>query len=183
MRLSNLTRLSIGALLVASLSGCVPADPAPPQPSATFVAPYASDEEALAAAEAAYGEFVDVSNVILNEGGASPERIETITTGDFAERTLSSYKDFGAEGKKSVGNATFDSAVLQRYSSGGGNVEIITIYLCHDVSKVDLLDSNGDSLVKPDRQARVRLEVTFDFDAVDQKLRLSERDVWTDPTC
>tara|TARA_R110002124_G_scaffold107561_5_gene260031 strand:- start:4687 stop:5241 length:555 start_codon:yes stop_codon:yes gene_type:complete len=184
MRFSNLAPLTIGVLLLASLSGCAPSGtPESPEPTATFVAPYATDEEALAAAEEAYAEFVDISNNILNEGGAAPERIKAITAGEFADRTLESYTDFGLEGKKSIGDARFDSAVLQRYSPGGGNREIITIYLCHDVSEVELLDAQGVSLVKSDRQNRVRLQVTFDFDDTDQTLRISERDVWTDPEC
>ncbi|WP_341952514.1 hypothetical protein [Salinibacterium sp. TMP30] len=184
MRLPNLVYVAGGALLLALLSGCAPSDASPPpDPAATFVAPYATDEEALAAAEEAYAGFVTISNEILNEGGADPERIESITVGDFASRTLDSYEKFGREGKRSVGNAQFDSAVLQRYSAIGGNAKIITIYVCHDVTGVELVDADGNSLVKADRQARVQLEVTFDFDPLEQKLRLSERDVWTESEC
>ncbi|MBH0053912.1 hypothetical protein I6E74_06985 [Salinibacterium sp. SWN139] len=183
MRLPNLVTLSIGALLVASLSGCVTDELAPPQPTATFVAPYASDEEALAAAEEAYEEYLRVSDTILNEGGVSAERILEVTSGEFADISVEGFEAIAAEGRRSVGNAKFDSMSLQRYSVSGGNKEIISVYLCHDVTDVDLLDSAGTSLVPPDRRDRVRFEASFDFDVERQHLVISHRAVWTDPDC
>lgn len=184
MRLPNLVRVAGGALLLALLSGCVPSETAPsPETSAAFVAPYATDEEALAAATAAYAEYLRISDLILHEAGAGAERILAVTAGDFAQISLEGYESIAAVGSYSTGTTTFDSMTLQRFSTTGGNKEIISVYLCHDVSDVDLLDINGESLVPPDRRDRVQFEASFDFDPSTGHLSISQRSVWADPEC
>ncbi|WP_447523136.1 hypothetical protein [Salinibacterium sp. NYA9b] len=155
----------------------------PPEPAATFVAPYATDEEALAAAEEAYAEYLHISDLILQEAGADAERIAAVATGEFAQISIDGYEAIAADGSHSTGATTFDSMTLQRYSATGGNKEIISVYLCHDVSDVDLLDKNGKSLVPSDRRDRVQFEASFDFDPASERLSISQRAVWADPEC
>lgn len=184
MRLPNLVRASVGVLLLVVLSGCTPSDAiAPPEPTATFVAPYATDEEALAAAEAAYAEYTRISGEILRDGGKDAERIFEIAVGDFAQENFDGMENLEERGGYSTGVATFDQVELQRYSATGGDREIITIYVCHDVSAVDVLDSAGVSVVPDDRLDRSRMEATFDFDRLSNSLKISSRENWPDPEC
>ncbi|MEV8254834.1 hypothetical protein AB0O95_12815 [Rhodoglobus sp. NPDC076762] len=184
MRLPNLVRASVGVLLLAVLSGCAPSDAtAPPEPTSTFVAPYATDEEALAAAEAAYAEYVQLSAEILRDGGKDPERILRIVTGEFTETNLADFAAFRDGERRSTGQATFDGVELQRYSSGGGYIELVSIYVCHDVSGVDVLDANGASVVLADRLERIFMVVTFDYDPAESQLKLSSREPWEQRQC
>ena len=73
-----------------ALAGCVPSDSQPsaaPSPSATPV--FASDAEALAAAEKAYAAYLKVSDEIANDGGKDPDRIDAdCRAGSSADRRL-----------------------------------------------------------------------------------------------
>ena len=67
--------LGVG-LLALVLAGCAPDVPAiqvPPTPTVTPL--FASDEEALAAAEEAYAAYLAMSDEITSDGGERPERI------------------------------------------------------------------------------------------------------------
>ena len=66
------TTLALGLALAACSTGGTPLPPAP-SPSVTPV--FASDEEALAAAKDAYTAYLKVSDQILVDGGANPDRI------------------------------------------------------------------------------------------------------------
>jgi hypothetical protein len=68
-------------LLAASLGACTwPASIPPPPPPATEAPLFATDEEALEAATAAYAEFLAVSGQILREGGSDPERLKPLVS-------------------------------------------------------------------------------------------------------
>ena len=67
-----------GMLLLAGCGGGDPIPTLPPTPSATPI--FASEEEALAAAEDAYAAYRGMSDQISAEGGANPERIAPFVT-------------------------------------------------------------------------------------------------------
>jgi hypothetical protein len=184
MRLPNLVRVTGGALLLALLSGCVPPGAAtPPEPTATFVAPYATDEEALAAAETAYAEYTRVSDQIFVDGGARPERLAEVAVGSFLELSIESYEGFEQEGKSRIGAPTASDFILQRYSPGTGPKEVLTVYVCRDVSSVDVLDSDGISLVREGRADRSTMQVTFDWDSARTRLLVSDQQLWGTADC
>lgn len=184
MRLPNLVRVSGGVLLLVLLSGCVPSDATPPpEQTASFVAPYASDEEALAAAEEAYAEYVRVSGEILEQGGADPERLETVVTGDFLASSIEGLREFEEAGKRQTGESKVGNAELQRYSPSGGSREIITIYVCRNISGVDVLDSSGQSVVSPERDHSSIMQVTFDYVEDRAALMVSDQLLWSSGEC
>ncbi|WP_010206268.1 hypothetical protein [Salinibacterium sp. PAMC 21357] len=184
MRLPNLVRGSVGMLLLASLSGCTPTDaPAPPEPISTFVAPYATDEEALAAAEVAYAEYVRVSSEILNEGGVNPERLAEVVTGEFLESSIEGLKEFHDAGRTQSGASKIGASELQRYSPTGGPREIVTIYVCRNISEVGVFDSSGISIVAPERADSSTMQVTFDYVEAGEALLVSDQLLWGDGEC
>ncbi len=79
-------RSVVGALVLVgmlALTGCVDGDrlpTLPPTPTSTPI--FASEEEALAAAEEAYAAYLEMSNLISSEGGVEPERIAPFVTAD-----------------------------------------------------------------------------------------------------
>ncbi|GAA1206653.1 hypothetical protein [Rhodoglobus aureus] len=184
MRLPNLVRAAGGALLLALLSGCAPSDAStPPEPIATFVAPYATDEEALAAAEEAYAEYVRVSAEILLEGGADPERLGDVVVGEFLESSIVGLRKFAEEGKTQTGTSIVGNAELQRYSPTSGPRELITIYVCRNISAVDVLDSSGKSIVTSERDDSSIMQVTFDYNEPRDALLVSDQQLWSKGKC
>ncbi|PVZ93817.1 hypothetical protein DDQ50_08495 [Amnibacterium flavum] len=143
---------------LASLTACTTTTIGEPEPVATTSAPvFASDEEALAAAEKAYAAYTEMSDLIASEGGVDPERIEHLASGDVLEGVLATFERFRDESLTLKGETTFDSLVLQRQDS----LEVVA-YLCLDVTNVDVVNEAGETTVSPDRRDRLPFEVTFE---------------------
>jgi hypothetical protein len=159
--------LLLTALLLA---GCTDPSPMPTPPSTPSQTPvFASDEEALAAAEEAYGEYLATADAILNEGGANPERLLQFVSDDvYADEKpgLERVADLGWHG---TGQTTF-TLTLQQYDEAR-----VVAYSCDDVSATDLRDGSDQSVVRPGRMTRVPFEVQFD---VADNMRILKKDVW-----
>ena len=183
MRLPNLVRAAVGALLLALLTGCAPSDaPPPPEPTATFVAPYASDEEALAAAEEAYAEYLRVSAAIHIKGLGDPASLSTIATGQHLAELLDEFDRLQAAQQYILGEQSFDEVMLQRYSRDGSTKEILAVYLCDDLS--DLAIFQGDEKIgPPEPVAPALMQVVFDYSRDSKSLLVSTREIWSKASC
>lgn len=150
-------RLVAPALLAALvLTGCLPSGPAatpPPTPDAEPV--FASDEEALAAAEEAYSKYLATVDTILADGGSSPERLKPLVAGEIYELELGGFETFVANGWRGTGSTGFEMS-LQQYS----DLEVLA-YACEDISATDVLDQEGRSVVPADRPVHYAFEVGF----------------------
>jgi hypothetical protein len=160
MRIRTLAAAAgIGALLV--LTGCVGGDPLPtlpPEPTSTPI--FASEEEALAAAEEAYAAYSAASDLISSEGGVGPERIQPfVTLGQF-ERELETAEFFRSNGWRTIGSPLTTRFDLQQYNELLGSAEVI-VYVCLDVSAVAVVDERGTDVTPTDREPVVPLEVLF----------------------
>ncbi len=172
--------------LALALSGCVSADPAvTPQPQASATPLFASDAEALKAAEEAYAAYLKVSDQILADGGANPERIEGVATSEQLVEDRLGFEKARANSQHSLGVTTFDRSVLQVYAPNASRGhDIVAIYLCEDVSKVDVFDSTGASVVSATRPNRAGYEVRFDAGAPPARpLLVSNKTSWTVDSC
>ena len=177
--LTTIAAVAIGVML---LSGCLPQQPtAPPPPEPTAAPIFASDEEALAAATAAYAAYVKLADQVFVEGGTDPERLAKVATGNFAAASIAGFEDIEKKGWRSTGGTTFDGVTLQRLDPTSGAEAVMTVYLCEDVSEVDVVDSVGVSVVSLNRPPRTLLEVTFD--RLEQSLLVSSREPWGDKSC
>lgn len=168
---------SLGLALLV-LSGCLPQSPTvtpTPQPSSTPV--FASDEEALAAAEAAYAEYLRVSDAITADGGANPERIEPLVTPERAPAEAEVFAKFASRLLHTQGATAFDSGSLQVYAEDGIGRASLGLYLCIDVTNVRILDSSGSD-VTPDRTNRLPLVVAFETRSGNPNLLISGSDAW-----
>jgi hypothetical protein len=167
------------AALTLMLTGCVPADPVVtpvPVPSTTPL--FATDADALKAAEDAYAAYLKVSDQILRDGGADPERIDAVATGEARTIERSGYVKLRASGEHSQGASTYDSASLEFYDkSASQGDEVVRIYVCQDISKTDIVDSQGLSVIKAGRVVRIPLEVGFET-SFSNRLIVSSDEVW-----
>jgi hypothetical protein len=174
-------RTLVGAVTVAGMllfSGCGGGDPIPtlpPTPTATPI--FASEEEALAAAEEAYGAYLEMSNLISSEGGADPERIAPFAVGDLYESALDGFQTLRDNRWHTVGDSVLLSAELQYFDTTGGAEQVVATYVCVDVSRVDVIDSTGASVVSADRPSLQGFEVFFDVGPEDD-LVPSSREPW-----
>lgn len=160
--------LLLGALVLTGCATPTPMPTAPPAPSDSPV--FASDEEALAAAEEAYGRYSRVADQILVDGGADPERLKEFVSDEIYATEEPGFLRFASKGWHGVGE-TYFTLTLQHYDD-----RQVVVYSCDDVSETDVLDSAGVSVVKPDRTTLIPFEVTFD---VEDSMRIVGSDVWT----
>jgi hypothetical protein len=187
---SRIAPTVVGATLAAitvalALSGCVSADPkVTPQPHASATPLFATDAEALTAAEEAYAAYLKVSDQIFIEGGSNPQRLSTVAVGQQLEINVSGFKDAARAGYRSTGGTKFDTATLQRYDETSQNgVGVVTIYLCEDIAAVDVVDRLGKSVVSTNRPDRAGYEVEFDKSKATSALIISSKTVRPELKC
>ncbi|MGW9183903.1 hypothetical protein [Agromyces sp. NPDC055661] len=165
--------------LALVLAGCVGAPAATPTPSpADTSAPiFASDEEALAAAEATYGRFIENTTAVTNGGGAAPESLDSVASGDALDEEQAAAQRFREQGLRTTGAVGFRVTNLQSIAEDPYGVEI-TFYVCDDLRQVDLLNGAGESMVVEGRVVDVPYTVVVSGEDADS-LRVSEKELWT----
>lgn len=166
----------VGMLLLAGCGGGTPIPTLPPTPSATPI--FASEEEALAAAEEAYAAYLEMSNLISSEGGVDPERIAPFATGDLYQSALEGFRTLRDNQWRTVGNSILQATELQFADTiGQSSEQLVAAYVCVDVSGVDVLDATDTSVVSPDRPGQQAFEVFFNL-GPDSLLVPDSREPW-----
>ena len=174
--LTTVAGVAIGALL---LSGCLPQQPtATPPPEATAAPIFASDEEALAAATAAYAAYQSAVDSALATYSTSV--LSEVAAGRALKAAVESVQSFQADGKRLVGSSSIETimavqmAGLADVSSG----DPAQIYSCLDISMTDVVDSAGASLVDKRETRRVATLVSLIWNDDPAGVLVSEVEVW-----
>lgn len=179
MRVTS-SRLPLALLLAASafaLGGCSPEAAVPSAPPSAEAEPlFASDEEALAAAEAAYAEYLAVSNEILESGGVGEEELRPLVSDQVFEDESASYAERRAKNWRSVGSTELVSTKLQQSSETASGAEVIA-FVCVSYLDVDVVGPDDVSVVNPDRPPYVTFEAVVSFDS-EGKWRLERNEFW-----
>jgi len=162
------------------LAGCAGDDPIVlPGPDPTTAPVFATDEDALAAAEVAYGEYLRVIDQILADGGKDGDRLLEVATPEVVEFEQTGFDRMLDSGRRSDGQTKFDSMKLQQFDTAvQDGKSIVVVYVCQDLSEVDVLDATGKSVVDPDRKSRIPFEVTFNQGS-DRASIVAASDGWT----
>ncbi|MGN6272145.1 MAG: hypothetical protein ACTHMQ_03555 [Protaetiibacter sp.] len=152
-------RLPLPLLLIAlALVGCTPTEPMPTPPPTPSEAPvFASDEEALAAAEEAYAAFLATLDQIFIDGGNGSERLLEVASEDVLEQETAGFEQLRAAGFHGTGS-TRAKLTLQSADLVLGE---ITAYTCDDISETDIVDTNGVSVVGERSTTTYEYEVVF----------------------
>ncbi|WP_136025455.1 MULTISPECIES: hypothetical protein [unclassified Microbacterium] len=149
-RLGALTMVAVAV----TLAGCAPT----PAPTPTPTAAFASEEEAFAAAEATFEEYVRALNAIDTADPATFERLFDLSSGSVEKADRENFSRMRSEGKV-IGGAT--RALSFKGVHSAPPFDSVTATLCLDVSQVTILNPDGSSAVSPDRPDVYGLEVTF----------------------
>jgi hypothetical protein len=163
----------VGAVTVAGmllLAGCGGGDPIPtlpPTPTATPI--FASEEEALAAAEDAYAAYSEVSALIASEGGAGVERLDSLVTEEQFDNEFETAEYYRSRGVRALGESETTLFELQQVSESEGLAEVV-VYVCVDVSRVSIVDASGSDVTPTDRPMVIPLEVVLVGDSADDLL-------------
>ena len=157
----------VAAAALVSLAGCSPEPAVPPAPPTAPAEPlFATDAEALAAAEAAFEEYLAVTNKILMEGGEGEEKLRPLVSDEVFNAESAGFASRKEKGWKSVGGTKLMSAELQQISNGIEEAEVIT-FVCLSYENVDVVDRSGESVISPDRPPFAMYEAVFRFVAPD----------------
>lgn len=179
------------SLTVGALSGCSAA-PAP-APSGTSVpvaeataAPtetppvFASNEEALAAAKAAYANYLAAGDTAGEIGSDSWNNYLSLTTGSEQAGAVGAREDLANRGRSLQGTTTFDSMSIQSSGAAPDSTWEVRTYVCLDVTDSSMVDATGQSVSTPDRQVRWPMVVVFvTTEGNAQLLLISESRVWS----
>lgn len=150
--------LALPLLLVLTLAGCG----SPPLPRALgSPSVFASADEALAAAIAAYDRALVVSDAVGQAGGEGAERFRDVAVGQYLEGSIAGFGSWADDGFSQIGFSRFRDVQLMRLKAGPRGA--VVVELCHDVTQVDVVDKDGRSIVPPDRDDTLHLEVVFDM--------------------
>ncbi|GAA0496958.1 hypothetical protein KZC50_10185 [Microbacterium kitamiense] len=137
----------------ALLTGCAP-DASEPTPTPSF----SSDEDAFAAAEATYRAYVDALNQVDLSDPATFEPVYAWTTGEANANERKSLSQMSADGWQVEGDTVVASFLRPTAPSTDSPTAAV---VCSDVSRVEVVDSGGTSVVPDARPDVYALSVTF----------------------
>lgn len=161
--LPRLAASTIAISVALLLGGCVEPQPnGTPTPNPSVTPIFESEEAALAAAEAAYAEYVKVANLIAQEGGTNPSRLAPLVTKEWLDKEVSVFEAFATTGNRQTGSSSFRIAELQQLEDDGRGTASVVVNACSDSSGVRFLNAAGDDVTPNDRQNVVALELTFE---------------------
>lgn len=137
---------------------------------------FASDEEALAAAEAAYRNYIAVSEQIARDGGAGAARLEPFVSAELFLQESQVYADALSRGLRATGASTFDSFSLESYDRQS---ETIRIYVCLRTVEITVLDANAIDVTPVGRNNNLPLQIEFlGSTNLTSQIQVSESNVW-----
>lgn len=141
-----------------------------PPPTPEIEPRFASDEEALAAAEEAYAAYLAASDQVIRDGGAGVERVREFLSDEMYSAEKEAMEELQASGRYGVGHTRF-SLTLQSFDG-----DTLVAYVCDDQLESDLLDSAGNSVVPADGLRRIPFEIEF---RVDERFVIVREDLWS----
>jgi hypothetical protein len=145
--------MRFGTVVLAAavlLVGCAPQPDATPTPSATAL-PFATDEEAFAAAEATYRAYVDAQNGVVISDPETFANVYEWSTGEAGAAARTYLTELHSLGHEVSGKT--------RVLSVGGAAERLLV--CVDVGAVKMIDASGGLVANPDHVSIQSFVVTF----------------------
>lgn len=174
--LSRTSCLTVGAVsvLIGMLSGCAPTPDPKPSPTPAF----ASDEEAFAAAEKVYREYVGALNA-RNAGDADPHP-QDFLRGSALEGDIDAQRYLDSAGLTLQGPIVIASLDTELKSMSAMATNVIG-YVCLDLAGARTIDSSGMDVTPSDRPDVLSQEVTLTH--VDGRFVITDEQKGDDQRC
>ncbi|GAA4100115.1 hypothetical protein GCM10023066_45650 [Nocardioides kongjuensis] len=164
----GLTFLATGTLLLAAVSACAEndGDPPPTTPATssqtgsteptTSPSPTSPNDAATANATAAMTDYYSVLDGLRADPSSDLKELETVAIGaqlNAVQTLVQRQRDQGQRqtGTTAISELKVQSVTLDNSDPDAGKVPTVVIDVCWDVTKVDVLDKSGKSIVSPDR--------------------------------
>jgi hypothetical protein len=164
----GLTFLATGTLLLAAVSACAENDADPPPTSSptssptgsteptTSPSPTSPNDAATANATAAMTDYYSVLDGLRADPSSDLKKIETVAIGaqlNAVQTLVERQRDQGQwqNGTTAISELKVQSVTLDNSDPDAGKVPTVVIDVCWDVTKVDVLDKSGESIVSPNR--------------------------------
>ncbi|WP_375384522.1 hypothetical protein [uncultured Microbacterium sp.] len=150
------SRLSIVALALAAviMSGCS----GQPDPVASTPA-FTSEEQAFAAAEQTYRNYVDALNQVDLSDPQTFEAVYSWTTGDANAAARKSFTQMSADHWTVSGKSV--ASTVAPILAGDEWMDSVALAVCLNVSDVDVVDESGQSKVSATRGAVQSMRVSL----------------------
>lgn len=157
-----------GMLMLAAVSACGGSDTDPPataEPSAasattssptTTPSPSSPSDAASADATAAVRSYFTVVDQLRSDPAADLKKLRSVTTSAQLTAITTLVERSREQGQRQTGTTAINqlevqSVNLDNSDPKAGKVPTVVIDVCWDVTKVDVLDKSGKSIVSPDR--------------------------------
>lgn len=154
-----------GTLLLAAVSSCGEdgADPPPTPPASmtpaeptTAASSTSPSDAATADATAAMKDYFTVVDEVRSDPAADLKELKSVATSAQLTAVETLIRRQRDEGQRQTGTTTISelkvqSVNLDNSDPDAGKVPTVVIDVCWDVSKVDVLDKSGESIVSSDR--------------------------------
>lgn len=160
------TQLATAAVLLAAMTACATnredpessGSPAPisTAPSTAPSTPPSDQEIASESASRLVRSYYSVRDELRQDPQAPLDKLSTIAISTELSAQQNLFKRERTEGLHQVGatkiaTLTVQTVILDNSNPKAGNVPTVQVDVCYDVSKVDVLDRNGQSVVSPER--------------------------------
>ncbi|WP_087130606.1 hypothetical protein [Microbacterium esteraromaticum] len=146
--------IAAAGLMLGMLSACTPE----PEPTPTKTALFTSEEEAFAVAEETYRAYTTAISDVDLEDATTFSPVFAWLTGDAEASERKTLSELSAQGLTITGSTSHVAFTPADYTAATGSV---VARLCIDVSDVDLVGSDGASVVPIDRPELQPVEVMF----------------------
>ncbi len=155
-----------GTLMLAAVSSCGGSDTDPPataEPSSTSpsspttsASPSSPSDAASADATDIVRNYFTVVDQLRSDPGADLKKLRSVATSAQLNAVTTLIDRSRDEGQRQTGTTAINelqvqSVTLDNSNPKAGKVPTVVIDVCWDVSKVDVLDTSGKSIVSPDR--------------------------------
>jgi hypothetical protein len=165
----------LAPLVIAGVVGCStqPREELTPQKSDS--APESAvmtEQEALDAAQQAYGEYLAMSDLIAQEGGLNSERLKPFVTDEQYTNETEGLSNYSSSNLHLAGSTSFDSVHI-----ANPDPQNFSVYLCIDNTNARIVDSRDLDVTPLGRVERWPLVVSFSFQSESHLVSGSE--TWT----
>ncbi|WP_344756127.1 hypothetical protein [Gryllotalpicola koreensis] len=155
MRIPGRTFLAACTLALAAslLAACTPSHPvtdptktSKPTPTPVFT----SDADALAAATDRFKKYESASDRVGQNGWRDTTPVRPFVSDTGYQHEVNSATKYRAQKAHAIGNTVINNTELESHREENG-VATVRMYVCEDLSAVDVIDGSGKSLIDPSR--------------------------------